>query len=437
MPVYFHQTSILDILEKIRAGVSLDEIIEYQKNLEKRKEILQAFEILKDAKILIEDLQEDEKAISYFRDMTGEPYPHLIYFIITDKCNFRCRYCFLKNNSPIEYVENHMPEEIAIKGLNLFCRLIREDKELFEEEKTIVFYGGEPLMNWRVIESLLIRIEKYIVNGKLPSKTTLNLVTNGTLLTPLVANVLKEHNVQVSISIDGDDFVTNSNRIYENGKPVYEDIKEGFSICKKAGMNIGASCTLSESCIANFEGTMHVLLEECKVTNLGLNLLITNEEPSYNYNIKAAEFIIKAFQIFRTRGVYEDRIMRKATAFVERRVLPFDCGASGGNQIVVSPNGDVGICHGYLMGKKYFPTNVADTNFDVKKNSVFMEWSKRSPLNMPECQKCIALGICGGGCPFQAEIATGSIWGLDERFCIHAKMTLEWLLWDLYSQMKS
>ena len=49
----------------------------------------------------------------------------------------------------------------------------------------------------------------------------------------------------------------------------------------------------------------------------------------------------------------------------------------------------------------------------------------------------MALGICGGGCPFQAEITTGSIWGLDERFCVHAKMTLEWLIWDLYSQMKS
>ncbi|MEK7564618.1 MAG: radical SAM protein [Patescibacteria group bacterium] len=436
MPVYF-PIFILDVIEKIKAGVSLGELAECQTDVEKRKEIFQAIEILKNAKVLIEDLQEDEKVISYFRDMTGEPYPHLVYFILTDKCNFCCKYCFLKNNSQLGYVESHMSKEVAIRGLDLFCRLIGEDIELFEEEKTVVFYGGEPLMNWRVLEFLLKRIEEYQIVGRLPKKTILNLVTNGTLLTPYMADVLKKHNVQVSISIDGDDFVTNSNRVYGNGKPVYEDIKRAFSICREAGMDIGASCTLSESCIADFDGTMRVLLEECGVTNLGLNLLITSKEPFEGYNVKATEFIIKAFQIFRTRGIYEDRIMRKAIAFIERTVLPFDCGASGGNQIVISPNGDVGVCHGYAMGKKYFPTNVNDADFDIKTNPDFLEWSKRSPLNMPECQKCMALGICGGGCPFQAEITTGSIWGLDERFCVHAKMTLEWLIWDLYSQMKS
>lgn len=58
----------------------------------------------------------------------------------------------------------------------------------------------------------------------------------------------------------------------------------------------------------------------------------------------------------------------------------------------------------------------------------------RSPLNMPECQDCPALGICGGGCPYQSELEMGSIWALDKRFCIHAKMTLEWLIWDLFKQ---
>jgi len=56
---------------------------------------------------------------------------------------------------------------------------------------------------------------------------------------------------------------------------------------------------------------------------------------------------------------------------------------------------------------------------------------------MPECQGCFALGICGGGCPYQSELETGSIWGLDKRFCIHAKMTLEWLVWDLYKQTQA
>ena len=48
---------------------------------------------------------------------------------------------------------------------------------------------------------------------------------------------------------------------------------------------------------------------------------------SDDYNERAARFIIKAFQVFRERGIYEDRIMRKVNAFIERNVWPFDCGA--------------------------------------------------------------------------------------------------------------
>lgn len=57
--------------------------------------------------------------------------------------------------------------------------------------------------------------------------------------------------------------------------------------------------------------------------------------------------------------------------------------------------------------------------------------------NIFQCKNCPALGICGGGCPFQAEIEKGSIWDLDERFCIHAKLTLEWLIWDLLKQTQT
>ena len=431
IPVYIPEM-LLPIIKKFEGGSDLQILLPFV-DKENQETLLKAVDALKNAKVLIQDSEEDKEAIDYFMDLLGKPYSHLIYFILTEKCNFRCGYCFVKNNDPL----GNMTEDVAIKGLDFFCRLIAEDPEQFDLEKTIVFYGGEPLLNWSVFEMLLSKIKGYIESGKLPQKTTLNLVTNGSLLTPEIARILKDHNVQVSISIDGDDFATNSSRIYASGEPVYQDVKRGFKICKEAGMNIGASCTLSEASIHNFDATMRVLLDECGVSNLGLNLLIADGNKMDNsYNERAAKFILDAFQIFRKRGVYEDRIMRKANAFIERTVWPFDCGASGGNQVVIAPDGDVGVCHGFVGKKKYFPTNVYDNDFNIRNDKDFKEWSMRSPLNMLECQSCFALGICGGGCPYQSELETGSIWGLDKRFCVHAKMTLEWLIWDLYKQMQ-
>jgi uncharacterized protein len=434
-PVYISD-SFLPMIKKFANGAFLRDVLSLIRS-EDRQDFLSTIEALRDAKILIQDSANDKKAFDYFFGMLGKPYPHLAYFILTENCNFRCKYCFIKNQESPDHNSGNMTLEVAIKGLDFFCHRIAKDPKQFESEKTIVFYGGEPLLNWNVLKILLPKIEEYIQNGKLPKKTILNMVTNGSLITNEIAETLKKHNVQVSISIDGDSFATNSSRIYADGRPVYQDIKRGFLVCKENGMNIGASCTLSEASISDFGTTLKVLLDECQVTNLGFNLMIAGEDKlNDGYNERAAKFIIDAFKVFRERGVYEDRIMRKATSFVESKVWPFDCGATGGNQIVIAPDGDIGICHGFLAKRKYFPTNVYDDDFEMSEDPDYKEWSMRSPLNMPQCQECSALGICGGGCPFQSEIEKGSIWALDDRFCIHAKMTLEWLIWDLFDHTK-
>jgi hypothetical protein len=39
------------------------------------------------------------------------------------------------------------------------------------------------------------------------------------------------------------------------------------------------------------------------------------------------------------------------------------------------------------------------------------------------------------GCPFSAEVRSGSIWNLDEIFCVHAKKMVQFLIKDLIKEM--
>ena len=103
---------------------------------------------------------------------------------------------------------------------------------------------------------------------------------------------------------------------------------------------------------------------------------------------------------------------------------------------MIAPNGEVGLCHGYQGDRQTFVTNVLDDDFDPSENPTFQEWARRSPFNMDACRSCPVLGLCGGGCPLNAHTQAGSIWELDRRFCTHAKMTLEWLIWDLHKHMQ-
>jgi hypothetical protein len=43
--------------------------------------------------------------------------------------------------------------------------------------------------------------------------------------------------------------------------------------------------------------------------------------------------------------------------------------------------------------------------------------------------------ICGGGCPHDAHLRGENIWSLDEVFCVHAKITLKFLINGLWNHM--
>jgi len=127
-------------------------------------------------------------------------------------------------------------------------------------------------------------------------------------------------------------------------------------------------------------------------------------------------------------------MMRKAHSFINREPIFADCGVIG-NQIVVAPDGQIGVCQDFVKPRQYFKGSVYDDNYDPITSGLFSEWCRRSPFFMEKCFDCEALGICGGGCPASAELKTGCRWNIDERICFHSKLSLEWLIWDTYFQL--
>ena len=72
--------------------------------------------------------------------------------------------------------------------------------------------------------------------------------------------------------------------------------------------------------------------------------------------------------------------------------------------------------------------NVADPTCDPIEMENFQEWSKRFPLNMPICLDCPFVTICGGGCPYNAYVSSGSIWNKDPQVCTYLEEMINWIL---------
>ena len=390
-------------------------------------------------KILTQTKDEDDKVLQFVRSKIPAPAINVCYMIMSEQCNLACKYCFLGNNDCEKrgnFLLENMSVETAEQAIKFFIRQIKESGLDTEKNKPVlIFYGGEPLVNYDVLEYIAKRINELRNVERSIRNIEMSMVTNGLLLDEDRIIRLHELGVSIAISIDGFTEEANSMRVDVAGKPVFSRILEKLDLCKKIGVNVSLSVTLSEETIKNTKDILK-LVEKYDIKAFGFNIMMSSDTfvlPN-SYNEAAAQFIIDEFIELRERGIYEDRMMRKLKAFSKSQVYFSDCAATAGGQIVIAPDGRVGICHGCLHNKQYFVANISDDDFIAVKDKNFIEWSQLTPLNHEECMDCPALGICGGGCPVNAMYLKpgNTIHSLDERFCVHSKKTLEFFIKDLY-----
>jgi len=366
------------------------------------------------------------------------PNPRVMVLHLTDYCNLRCRYCFIEGNIRPGYQRQNMSFKVVEKSLEKFGQMI-EGKD-FVQKPSIVFYGGEPLCNWPVIEHCL----EYLVH--LQEKNFIRrdmdkvIITNGTLATKKIAQTFKKHHVLPAVSIDGFREAHNANRIFRNGKGSFDQVIKGFFVLKEAGLKPTIASVLTDDNIPYIQEIIHWFLDELQVKALGFNhVSIVPDKNEYDpaYEDRAADVILKVQEIIQSfyPDVYERRMNRKLNCFLDREILKADCTGCG-EQISISPNGQVGICQGYMGSRKTFNNTVFNKNFNPENDPVFEEWSRRSPLNMEQCYACPALGTCGGGCPRNADFIHGSIWQVDSAFCHFAVKAQEWMIWKKYEVSK-
>ncbi|MBA3073510.1 MAG: SPASM domain-containing protein [Anaerolineae bacterium] len=428
-----------------RANESGKSISQFHSLLKETPESQNLLEQLLNHKMLVDcAMDETEECKKWVNVLKSLPIG-VLYLLTTDSCNFACRYCVIMGNMTHNKKPILMTNEIAKERLDFFADLLARQNvhgnnpyHLLAQEPQIIIYGGEPLLNLNTLKFILEYIRTLKHNNMLPVATNITLNTNGSLITKEVADLLALNIVNVSVSLDGFREHQNRERPLITGSGSFDDVLRGYKLLKQSGCNVSISCTLGSHNLKDALQIVDWFIDELKVEGFGFNMLVDSEVVKLGnvqeYADQVSTIMLQCFEKARIKGVYEDRIMRKAKSFVEGKIYLNDC-AGCGQQIVVSPDGQIGPCQAYLGSNKNFI--IPDEDFDPANHPIWNEWRMRSPLNMPQCMDCIALGICGGGCPYDAEIRGGSIWSLDEAFCIHSKKTLSYLIKDLWSNIQT
>ncbi len=357
----------------------------------------------------------------------SKPTFKVFYIILTTGCNFKCKYCYL--SSLINPKARIMNINTAKKTINYISKYIKKVKD---EIPKVVLYGGEPLLNFKVMKYIIIKIRERIRKKEIPF-VNLILITNGSLITESIAKFLKENKVLVAVSLDGQKDINDMNRIYPQGRGTYQDIIRGIKILNKENINPTISCTINKENVGKLNKIIPWFVKNFKIDSLGLNLFAGGDCSKLiikKLSLDSSKQIINSFKICRKYGIYEDTVLRQIKAFVKEKPNIYFCAATG-REIAIDPEGNIATCPAFLNTKS-FPLNIKRDKYP-ELNQKFINWTKRTPLLNKRCYNCIALGVCGGGCAYNAYKNHKNIYALDNFYCNYAKNITNWMLKEVYN----
>ena len=133
---------------------------------------------------------------------------------VTEKCNLRCKYCIYHPSHPEYRAFGHenMKWDVAKKAIDFL-----KEHSQNAENRHIGFYGGEPLLNFELIERAVEYAKKLFGEDM-----SFAITTNATLVNDKIAEYFAKNNFNIIISLDGPQEMHDANRLMVNGTGSFE-----------------------------------------------------------------------------------------------------------------------------------------------------------------------------------------------------------------------
>ena len=153
-----------------------------------------------------------------------QPYLERLVINVSHDCNLRCTYCYADTGA---YGSGRMTlsEPIGREIVDdFFARFARIGK--------IQFFGGEPFLNVRGVESLCQYVTEVCQCQGVPVPA-FTAISNGTIVNDRIIDLINRYNLLVTVSLDGSRAVNDSHRVYANGKGSYQRVIENIRRMKE------------------------------------------------------------------------------------------------------------------------------------------------------------------------------------------------------------
>jgi radical SAM protein with 4Fe4S-binding SPASM domain len=357
----------------------------------------------------------DGKVPANMLQFSGTNRP-LVVWNVTNRCNLRCKHCYISAE------DRKYQDELTTAEAEDFIRNLAD-----LQIPVLLFSGGEPLIR-----------EDIFHLSKLATELGVRVVlsTNGTLITPEMAESIKESGMQyVGISLDGLHDIHDEFRCMPGAM---DRSIEGIKNCMKLDINSGVRFTVNKYNREDLEGIIDLLVQEgiprfCMyhLVYSGRGKKIVNMDTTLQEKRETIEFLIdKTIELYdkgvkaeiltvdnHADGVYiYNYLMKKNPERAEEvmQLLKMHGGCSAGTKFAnVDPQGNVHPCQ---FWQHVNLGNVRERKFgDIwndKDNEFLESLRNKEKMLKGRCGQCTYKEVCGG-CRIRAEVVHGDVWAED------------------------
>lgn len=388
-------------------GSAAKYIAMHAQNLEVAEISPEAWESMADETPISEILNWNSEVNTEAGDISiGNTVKHLT-INITQICNLGCAYCAAGGDGTYGDAIARISVEKTLPQLKFFI-----DKLNAKGDFNLTLLGGEPLLypeGLRLIHNYL-----QLLTAGTQININYNVITNGTLLTDEIVDLLCEMKAHITVSIDGKPEVQDRVRPMKNGGSSSIAAITGLNNLLKRKSELGRLLIHS---VFTKEHTAvletYLYLQEFAVDNFEFTFDVTEKDEATNL-LFLSEMQKVAKTAWEKGGETE---LRKVTLFdghfnaLDAQLRKSSYCGSGKSLLSIDSKNRIFAC----------PLDVEDKSEQVGIDTD-INHSKLAPLQASfietnNCQSCWARNFCGGGCLYVHKSLTGKKNKKHDSFC--------------------
>lgn len=358
----------------------------YEADTEEKKNL---WDSLVRGRFLVEDAV-DELAMLKVRNATGRYANNALWLTIapTLDCNFRCPYCY--EDIPDALKRETLNDERKSALIKFVGRKAKSIKAV-----RVDWYGGEPLLCPGTIRELSEEFISICKDNNCSYRVTM--VTNGYLLTPQMAEQMKEAGLySVQVTLDGPPEIHDKRRFLTNGKGTFDTILSNLKAAVEIINSVSVRVNIDRESVNRYTDIFDVLADN------GLKEKVTIYPGRVEADVGSrlakrcfgsSEYMENAMEFLR---IAQDKGFKTLLA-TEPRFKLESCRAVALNGWVIDPMLRLYKCWG-VLGEDDFVLGHIASNGEIVANNELTLWLTWDPFEKEKCRNCRSLPICMGGC---------------------------------------